>query len=57
MSELHEDGAVADGKCPECGEKICIVCGCTESAACPGGCFWTRPGICSQCDALTADEF
>ncbi|HEX8289791.1 MAG TPA: hypothetical protein VF556_17550 [Pyrinomonadaceae bacterium] len=43
--------------CVNCGETICTVCGCTESAACPGGCFWTRPGICSQCDAATADQF
>ncbi len=46
-----------EGGCPNCGETICYVCGCTDSAACPGGCYWTRPNICSQCDAETADLF
>jgi hypothetical protein len=22
------------------GEKTCFVCGCTNSHACPGGCYW-----------------
>jgi hypothetical protein len=37
------------------GERVCIVCGCTDSRACPGGCFWrvihkgTNTGVCSGC--------
>lgn len=29
----------------------CVRCGCTESRACPGGCWWVslRPPICSSC--------
>jgi len=33
----------------------CVVCGCTESRACPGGCAWlaydadTERGVCSAC--------
>ena len=49
--------AIWNGRCSRCDQKICYICGCTESAACPGGCFWTRENICSQCDAETADQF
>lgn len=34
---------------------ICIGCGCTDDRACPGGCSWAQPGICSQC-VERADE-
>lgn len=27
----------------------CRVCGCTDDAACPGGCSWAEPGLCSNC--------
>jgi len=27
----------------------CKFCGCTDTRACPGGCSWTRPEVCSQC--------
>jgi hypothetical protein len=27
----------------------CRVCGCSELDACPGGCSWVGPGICSAC--------
>ena len=29
----------------------CIVCGCTEDAACLGGCYWhtVEPPVCSAC--------
>lgn len=49
--------AVAGGKCEHCGEEICIVCGCTESAACPNGCEWVRPNLCSDCDPLSLGIF
>lgn len=29
---------------------ICIGCGCSDRRACPGGCSWVRPGVCSSCD-------
>jgi hypothetical protein len=33
------------------GTLACIGCGCTEHAACEGGCGWTTkdPAICSRC--------
>lgn len=46
----HRAEAVEDFRCTNCGELICILCGCTESAACPGGCYWIRIGVCSECD-------
>lgn len=27
----------------------CRVCGCTDARACPGGCGWVEPGLCSSC--------
>jgi len=43
-------------------ETWCIGCGCTETAACPGGCFWTGvnqesgAGLCSRCTAKPLEE-
>jgi hypothetical protein len=33
-------------------ELACAWCGCTDSAACEGGCSWTRlePPTCSRCE-------
>ena len=30
-------------------EPVCRVCGCTEDNACPGGCYWIEPDLCSAC--------
>lgn len=27
----------------------CKKCGCTDDAACEGGCSWVAPGLCSSC--------
>lgn len=27
----------------------CRVCGCTDDQACPGGCSWVEPDLCSRC--------
>lgn len=35
-------------------EHACLVCGCSESRACPGGCVWATPTLCSRC-ALTSE--
>jgi hypothetical protein len=35
------------------GGEACRVCGCTQHAACAGGCFWVEPELCSSC---TPDE-
>lgn len=31
------------------GERSCRVCGCTDERACPGGCYWVEPDLCSRC--------
>lgn len=32
-------------------ERKCVVCGCTDTKACEGGCEWdvTDPPVCSRC--------
>ncbi|MBI5520230.1 MAG: hypothetical protein HY916_09235 [Desulfovibrio sp.] len=30
-------------------DPACRVCGCTEFMACPGGCWWVEPDLCSSC--------
>lgn len=30
-------------------EPACRVCGCTESRACPDGCYWVEEDLCSEC--------
>ncbi|MEW6573161.1 MAG: hypothetical protein AB1374_05960 [Bacillota bacterium] len=27
----------------------CRICGCTDERACPGGCYWVEPDLCSRC--------
>jgi hypothetical protein len=30
-------------------EDACRCCGCTDSEACPGGCYWIESDLCSSC--------
>ncbi len=30
-------------------DGVCAVCGCTPERACPGGCVWIEPDLCSRC--------
>jgi hypothetical protein len=30
-------------------ERVCRSCGCFEEFACPGGCTWAEPDLCSAC--------
>jgi hypothetical protein len=30
-------------------ERKCRVCGCTDSHACPSGCYWVEEDLCSAC--------
>ncbi len=47
----HADRILAGlGAAP--GGRGCRVCGCTDGRPCRGGCWWTSPGLCSNCDAL-----
>jgi hypothetical protein len=29
--------------------QTCRTCGCTQEKACPEGCFWIEPDLCSTC--------
>jgi hypothetical protein len=28
---------------------VCRGCGCSDERACPGGCVWAEPNLCSRC--------
>lgn len=30
-------------------EGVCVICGCDDLHACPGGCHWVQPDLCSAC--------
>ena len=34
--------------CGECGDMVCVTCGCTDSSACGEDCTWDEPGKCSS---------
>lgn len=35
----------------------CLFCGCTDDHACPGGCSWVEPNVCSRCkDRLRGND-
>lgn len=29
--------------------RSCVLCGCTDLSACPGGCWWVTAEVCSMC--------
>lgn len=33
--------------CDTCLAAVCVICGCTDEVACPKGCYWIGPGLCS----------
>lgn len=30
-------------------DRTCRTCGCTDTSACDGGCWWAEPDLCSTC--------
>lgn len=36
--------------------NTCRVCGCTDDMACPGGCWWVEPDLCSRCAEVITRE-
>jgi hypothetical protein len=38
-----------DGKFVFAEQGVCRICGCTGEQACPGGCVWAEPNLCSRC--------
>lgn len=62
--EIDVDALVnaIDFECPNCGCEValesytysevvrrCRVCGCTDTEACEGGCYWVEYNLCSNC--------
>jgi hypothetical protein len=41
-------------------ETVCVICGCTDSRPCLGGCWWVPPAgmgdICSRCQPALFSE-
>ena len=35
--------------CELTGISRCRACGCTDMNACPEGCYWVEPDLCSEC--------
>jgi hypothetical protein len=35
---------------------VCRECGCTDERACPGGCSWVEPDLCSACVEAAGDD-
>ncbi len=57
-----EGKRISCSKCPYLKQK-CMFCGCTDDHACPGGCSWIEPNVCSRCkdrlrgnDLISGDE-
>jgi hypothetical protein len=34
---------------PDDERAVCLVCGCSNAAPCPGGCVWAAEDLCSRC--------
>lgn len=34
---------------------VCRLCGCDDLHACPGGCWWVGPDLCSACEPAPGD--
>lgn len=45
----QEERKITFNCCPECGDQICIVCGCTSEEGCTEGCSWERMDLCDLC--------
>lgn len=38
-------------------ERACRYCGCTDDHACPGGCAWVAPDVCSSRECVERAYF
>lgn len=36
--------------------RACSVCGCTDDFACPDGCSWVAPNLCSACGSAVSEN-
>jgi hypothetical protein len=49
MLVLAFPGVTVTGAPADAATKSCRQCGCTELHACPGGCGWAEPDLCTAC--------
>lgn len=42
-------GVTVTGAPADAATQSCRQCGCTDLHACPGGCGWAEPGLCTTC--------
>jgi hypothetical protein len=42
-------GVTVTGAPADAAAQSCRQCGCTDLRACPGGCSWAEPGLCTTC--------
>jgi hypothetical protein len=47
--QAHERAALAGRGIDLGDESPCRECGCSDSLACPQGCGWAQPDLCSVC--------
>jgi len=48
VDETELEAIIRD--CERDSKARCRVCGCTDDHACPGGCYWVEPDLCSACN-------
>jgi hypothetical protein len=46
---IEECNKLLEEDSPQQEKRRCRVCGCTDDHACPGGCYWVAPDLCSAC--------
>lgn len=51
LDDMGVDGDLSEDDEDQALDGVCQVCGCTDEAACPGGCIWATPAadLCSRC--------
>lgn len=57
MSEYAAGEAARQARIAAGIEDVCVVCGCSDTRACPGGCFWVAPGLCSRCAGSARNDY
>jgi hypothetical protein len=57
MSDLAGDFEREKTKTRRTPRRRCRICGCTDTRACPGGCFWVEPDLCSSCASPSAWQY
>ncbi len=49
LGKLHGLILVFLSEAKSTGDNVCRECDCIDVNACPGGCHWVEPNLCSRC--------